>query len=305
MSIVFAGTPEFAAVALDALVRAGHAVSLVLTRPDRPAGRGQKMQQSAVKHRAVELGLALLQPASMKDPQAAAAIAACAPDAMVVAAYGLILPRTILQIPRRGCINIHASLLPRWRGAAPIERALLAGDPSTGVTIMQMDEGLDTGPILLQEAVAISLEDTSQTLRDRLAALGAKLLVQALAAPLKPRPQEERLATYAPRIEKSEARIDWNEPAEIIERKVRAFNPEPGAYTLLNGSVLKLWRARVEGGVSSAPGEICEIAPAGMVVACGVDGLRLLELQRAGGKRLPAHAFVAGLRVARGARLGS
>jgi methionyl-tRNA formyltransferase len=305
MNIVFAGTPEFAAVALDALVRAGHAVSLVLTRPDQPAGRGLKVRQSAVKRLAAGLGLSLLQPASMKDPQVAAAIAARAPEVMVVAAYGLILPRTILQIPQRGCINIHASLLPRWRGAAPIQRALLAGDPSTGVTIMQMDEGLDTGAILLQERVAIGAEDTAQTLHDRLAALGGKLIVEALAAPPSPRPQDEQLATYAPRIEKSEARIDWREPAEIIERKVRAFNPEPGAHTLLNGAVLKIWRARVEPGVCSAPGAICESGPAGIVVACGADGVRLLELQRAGSKRLPVHAFVTGLRGAHGSRMGS
>lgn len=305
MNIVFAGTPEFAAVALDALVHGGHAVTLVLTRPDQRAGRGLKLQQSAVKRLAVELGLSLLQPASMKDSRVAAAIAARAPEAIVVAAYGLILPRTILQIPRLGCINIHASLLPRWRGAAPIQRALLAGDPGTGVTIMQMDEGLDTGAILLQESVAISPLDTAQTLRDRLAALGGKLIVRALTAPPSPRPQDDALASYAPRIEKSEARIDWSEPAEIIERKVRAFNPDPGAHTLLNGIALKIWRARVERSVGADPGEICEISPAGIVVACGADGLRLLELQRAGGKRLAAQAFVAGSRIARGARMGS
>lgn len=304
MHIVFAGTPEFAAVALDALLRAGHEITLVLAQPDRPAGRGRKVQPSAAKRLAQRHGLPLLQPSSLKDGSVAAAVAAHRPEVMVVAAYGLIVPKPMLDLPRLGCVNIHASLLPRWRGAAPIQRALLAGDTATGITIMQMDQGLDTGPILLQEALPINSDDTAQTLHDRLAALGARLIVGALAAPFAPRPQDPTLATYAERIDKREGRIEWTESAQTIERKVRAFNPAPGAYTSLEGAVLKIWRATVERGVSAPPGEVCESSARGIVVACGADGLRVMELQRAGGKRLPVRAFVAGFNVARGARMG-
>ena len=304
MKIVFAGTPEFAAVALDALIRAGHEIALVLTQPDRPAGRGRRIQPSAVKRLAQRHGLPVLQPSSLKDGGVVAAVAAHAPEAIVVAAYGLIVPKSMLALPRLGCINIHASLLPRWRGAAPIQRALLAGDTATGITIMQMDEGLDTGAILLQEALPIGPDDTAQTLHDRLAALGGRLIVQALAAPFTSRPQEAARATYAEKIDKREARIEWAESAEAIERKVRALSPAPGAQTSLEGAVLKIWRARVERGVSAPPGEVCESGATGIVVACGADGLRLMELQRAGGKRLPVRAFLAGFDVARGARMG-
>lgn len=304
MTIVFAGTPEFAAVALDALIRAGRDVRLVLTQPDRPAGRGRLMHSSAVKRLAQRDGLSLLQPTSLRDSSVAAAIAKEEPDVMVVAAYGLMVPKAVLELPRLGCINIHASLLPRWRGAAPIQRALLAGDALTGITIMQMEEGLDTGAILLQEAIAIKADDTAQTLHDRLAALGGRLIVQALAAPLTPRPQAAAGITYAAKIDKNEARIDWSESAEAIERRVRAFDPVPGAFTLFEGAMLKVWRARVEVRVSGAPGEVCETGTGGIVVACGVNGLRLTEVQRAGGKRLPARAFLAGFDIARGARMG-
>ncbi len=304
MRIVFAGTPEFAAVALDALLSAGHEITLVLTQPDRPAGRGRKVQPSAVKRFAHGHGLALLQPPSLKQGGVAAAVAAHSPEVMVVAAYGLIVPKSMLDLPRLGCVNIHASLLPRWRGAAPIQRALLAGDIATGITIMQMDEGLDTGAILLQEALPILPDDTAQVLHGRLAALGARLIVRALAAPLVPRPQDAARATYAEKIGRDEARINWAESAEAIERKVRAFNPNPGAHTSLEGAVLKIWHGRLERGVSAPPGTVCESGAAGIVVACGADGLRLMELQRAGGKRLPVEAFVAGFNIARGARMG-
>ncbi len=303
MKIVFAGTPEFAAVALRALVHAGHIMSLVLTQPDRPAGRGRKPRASAVKLLAQEYGLSVLQPASLKSDTVIAVIAAHEPEAMVVAAYGLIVPKALLDLPRLGCVNVHASLLPRWRGAAPIQRALLAGDSTTGVTIMQMDEGLDTGAILLQEAVPIGADDTAQTLHDRLAALGGRLVVQALAAPRAPRPQGDALATYAAKIGKDEARINWSENADVVERKVRAFNPEPGAYTTLDGTALKIWRAKVQRGVSGLAGEVIESGAAGIVVACGTDALQVLELQRAGGKRLPAQAFLSGYRIARASRM--
>ena len=305
MKLVFAGTPEFAAKSLEALLRAGHEVALVLTRPDRPAGRGLKPRRSAVKQLALERGLTLLQPSRLDDPATLAAIAAARPAALVVAAYGLILPPALLALPPRGALNVHASLLPRWRGAAPIQRALLAGDRTTGITIMQMDAGLDTGPILLQDAVAIAPDDTAGSLHDQLAALGARLLVRALEVPPTPVAQDGNAATYATRIAKGEAEINWRDTAAEIERRIRAFDPVPGAQTRHEGVVLKLWRAGIERGVHAAPGTVCAAEPAGIVVACGSDALRITELQRAGGKRLTARAFLAGSRLARGARFGS
>jgi methionyl-tRNA formyltransferase len=304
MNLVFAGTPEFAAVALDALLGAGHTIALVLTQPDRPMGRGLKTQPSAVKRLALSRGLAVAQPRTLAEENAVNAIAHGEPEALVVAAYGLIVPQAVLDMPRLGGINIHASLLPRWRGAAPIQRALLAGDATSGITIMQMNAGLDTGGILLQEALPIAADDTSQSLHDKLAELGGRLIVRALAAPLTPRAQDELRATYAAKIDKREARIDWNESAETIERKVRAFNPTPGAFSSLNGMGIKIWRARVERGVTAPPGTVCAAGPADIVVACGADGLRLLEVQRAGARRLPIAAFTAGFDVARGTRFG-
>jgi methionyl-tRNA formyltransferase len=304
LKLVFAGTPEFAAVSLDGVLQAGHEVALVLTRPDRPAGRGLKPQFSAVKQRALDRGLPLLQPSRLEDPATLGAIAAARPAAVVVAAYGLLLPPALLALPPRGCLNVHASLLPRWRGAAPIQRALLAGDSATGITIMQMDPGLDTGPILLQEPVAISPEDTAGTLHDKLALLGARLLVRALATPPAPRAQDGSVATYAARIGRGEAEVDWRKPAVEIERQVRAFDPVPGAQTRHEGVALKVWRVRIERGVSAAPGTVCAAEPGGIVVACGSDGLRITELQRAGGRRLAAGAFLSGFRLARGARFG-
>jgi methionyl-tRNA formyltransferase len=305
LKLAFAGTPEFAAVSLEALVRARHEVALVLTQPDRPAGRGLKPQPSAVKQLALERGLPLLQPSKLADPATLSAVADARPEAIVVAAYGLILPAALLAVPPRGCLNVHASLLPRWRGAAPIQRALLAGDSTTGITIMQMDEGLDTGPILLQEAIAITPDDTAGSLHDKLAALGARLLLRALDAPATPVAQDANAATYAARIARSEADIEWREPAAAIERRVRAFNPVPGAQTRHTGAVLKIWRAGLEHGIHAAPGTVCAAGPAGIVVACGTDALRITELQRAGGKRLAAGAFLAGYKLASGARFES
>lgn len=304
MRLAFAGTPEFAGVALQALLDAGHEIALVLTQPDRPAGRGLRAQPSAVKSLAIRNGLALEQPASLKDVAIYRTISRVEPDAMVVAAYGLIVPKDLLLLPRLGCINIHASLLPRWRGAAPIQRALLAGDAATGVTIMQMDEGLDTGAILAQEAIPIEADDTAQTLHDKLADLGARLVVRVLAAPLTPRPQSSAEALYAAKVTREEARLDWRETAAAIERKVRAFNPAPCAYTELRGEPLKIWRAAVVPDVTGVPGTVCETGRGGIVVACGGGGLRLLEVQRAGGKRLPVAAFLAGTPLAAGTRLG-
>jgi len=305
LKLVFAGTPEFAAVSLEALLRARHDVALVLTQPDRPAGRGLKPQRSAVKQLALERGLPLLQPSKLVDPATLAAIAQAQPEALVAAAYGLILPAPLLALPPRGCLNVHASLLPRWRGAAPIQRALLAGDSTTGITIMQMDEGLDTGPILLQDAVAIAPDDTAGSLHDKLAALGARLLLRVLEAPPAPVAQDTKAATYAARIARGEAEIDWRDTAVEIERRIRAFDPVPGAQTRHAGAVLKIWRAGIERGVRAAPGTVCAVDSAGIVVACGGDALRITELQRAGGKRLAARAFLAGLSLASGTRFGS
>ena len=305
MRLVFAGTPGFSAVSLAALLAARHEVTLVLTQPDRPAGRGRKPHLSAVKCLALEHGLPLLQPATLKDPAVQIAIVAERPEAMVVAAYGLLLPPALLALPARGCINVHASLLPRWRGAAPIQRALLAGDAETGVTIMQMDEGLDTGAMLLQRAIPIDAGDTTGTLHEKLGALGAQLLVEALATNPAPRAQDGVTATYAQRITKDEAAIEWRQSAAQIERQVRAFDPAPGAQTMLADATLKIWRAAVVPGASAAPGTVMAAEPDGIVVACGQDALRIIELQRAGGRRLAVRAFLSGFKLERGVRLGS
>jgi len=307
MRVVFAGTPEFAAVALDALLAAGFTVPLVLTQPDRPAGRGMKLQASAVKQRAVAAGIPVAQPQGLRLDGKYAADAAAArevllaadADVMVVAAYGLILPQWVLDLPRRGCLNIHASLLPRWRGAAPIHRAIEAGDAETGITIMQMDAGLDTGDMLLVGREAIRADDTTAVLHDRLAAQGGALIVQALqAAALTRTPQPTEGVTYAHKIEKAESTIAWTQPAAEIERRLRAFDPFPGGVATLAGEAVKVWRAEVVDG-SGAPGEV--IAP-GPVVACGEGALKLTELQRAGGKRGPAAAFLQARPIAVGER---
>ena len=305
MKIVFAGTPEFAATALQALLDSGHEIPLVLTQPDRRAGRGLRPQASAVKQLAERRRLTLLQPATLQGAGVADAVAAVLPEALVVAAYGLILPRSLLGIPPLGCLNIHASLLPRWRGAAPVQRALLAGDRSTGITIMQMDEGLDTGPILVQESLPIGARDTAGVLHDKLARLGARLIVRALLERPAPRAQDSSRATYAPRIAKGEAEIDWRRPAAEIERQVRAFNPFPGAYTQLGSEALKVWEASLESSVSGAPGTICAAGADGIVIGCGDGALRVAQLQRAGGKRLAAGPFLAGFKLEPGVRLGA
>ena len=305
MKIVFAGTPEFAAIALQALLDSGHEIPLVLTQPDRRAGRGLRPQASAVKQLAERRRLTLLQPATLQGAGVADAVAAALPEAIVVAAYGLILPRSLLGIPPLGCLNIHASLLPRLRGAAPIQRALLAGDRSTGITIMQMDEGLDTWPILVQESLPIGARDTAGVLHDKLARLGARLIVRALLERPAPRAQDSSRATYAPRIAKGEAEIDWRRPAAEIERQVRAFNPFPGAYTQLGPEALKVWEASLESSVSGAPGTICAAGADGIVIGCGDGALRVAQLQRAGGKRLAAGPFLAGFKLEPGVRLGA
>lgn len=302
MRIAFAGTPEFAAVALRALHSAGFEVVLVLTQPDRPAGRGLKLQASPVKQFALAQGIPVLQPRSLRldgrFPEDAAAaretLLAAAVDVMVVAAYGLILPPSVLALPPRGCLNIHASLLPRWRGAAPIHRAIEAGDAQTGITIMQMDAGLDTGPMLLAAAETIRPDDSTGTLHDRLAALGGRLIVQALQAPAwVPTAQPAEGVSYAHKVDKAEAQIRWREPAVLIERRVRAFDPAPGAHFQCGGESVKLWRAAPVAG-SGAPGTVLA-APAGRcVVACGEGALELLELQRPGGRRGPAAVFLQG-----------
>lgn len=307
--VIFAGTPEFARVALQALHAAGFHIPLVLTQPDRPAGRGMKLQASPVKQFALDHHVAVAQPRSLrldgKYPEDAAlardAIAAAQADVMVVAAYGLILPQWVLDAPVQGCLNIHASLLPRWRGAAPIHRAIEAGDTQTGITIMQMDAGLDTGDMLLVERLAIAPHDTTARLHDRLATLGGRLVVEALeiaaCGGFTPVPQPAEGVTYAHKIEKAEAAIDWSQPAEVIERRVRAFDAFPGASTTLAGEAVKVWRSEIESNtarVNQRSGHILSVNDAGVRVQCGQGVLRLTELQRAGGKRLPVADFLRG-----------
>ncbi|MDX3906021.1 MAG: methionyl-tRNA formyltransferase [Pigmentiphaga sp.] len=309
MNLVFAGTPEFAKVALQALLAAGHEIALALTQPDRPAGRGLKLTPSPVKAAAVAAGVPVLQPRSLrldgKYPQEAAeaheALRAARADAMIVAAYGLILPQSVLDIPRLGCLNIHASLLPRWRGAAPIQRAIEAGDAETGITIMQMDAGLDTGDMLLKAALPIMPGQTAGELHDDLARLGGELIVQALArlevGDLAATPQPAEGVTYAAKLDKAEAALDFTRPAEELARRVRAFNPVPGATVRLPGlpDPVKAWRAQaLDETVAAAPGSVVRAGAAGVDLATGRGILRLTELQKAGGKRQPADVFVRG-----------
>ena len=319
MRVGFAGTPEFARVALEALHAAGHEIVLVLTQPDRPAGRGMKLQASPVKQFALTHGWPVAQPRSLrldgKYPDEAetghAAIVSADMDVLVVAAYGLILPQWVLDAPRRGCLNIHASLLPRWRGAAPIHRAIEAGDAETGVTIMQMDAGLDTGDMLLRESIAIG-DDTTARLHDRLAALGGRMIVEALvqadAGALQRTPQPVEGVTYAHKVEKHEAQIDWTRDAATLVRRVRAFDPFPGASSALGGETVKLWAAHrqtpgttvealVAGVGGVAPGTVLAVGPAGIDVATGDGVIALTQLQRAGGKRLAVDDFLRGFDV--------
>ena len=321
MKIVFAGTPEFARVALQHLHEAGFAVSLVLTQPDRPAGRGMKLQASPVKQYALAHGMAVAQPRSLRldgkyaDDAAAArdALLAVQADAMVVAAYGLILPQWVLDLPPLGCLNIHASLLPRWRGAAPIHRAIEAGDVETGITLMQMDAGLDTGDMLLRQSVPISDTDTTAALHDRLAALGgpmaAQALQQAARGALTPVPQPAEGVTYAHKIDKVESSIDWSLPADAIGQRIRAFDPFPGASTLLGTEVIKIWGYQIDS-LKRLPskryGHILSINADGITVVCGEGtALCLTMLQRAGGKRLPVADFLRGFDLQPGMVLGA
>ncbi|MBS7777425.1 methionyl-tRNA formyltransferase [Acidovorax sp. CCYZU-2555] len=316
MNVIFAGTPEFASVALQRLLDAGFNVPLVLTQPDRPAGRGMKLQASPVKQCALAHGIPVSQPRSLRldgkypedAAQARAAIEAAQADVMVVAAYGLILPQWVLDTPAKGCLNIHASLLPRWRGAAPIHRAIEAGDSETGVTIMQMDAGLDTGDMCLIERLPITATDTTASLHDQLAVLGGRLIVEALemsacgGLPRTPQPAEG--VTYAHKIEKAESWIDWRLPAETIDRRVRAFTPFPGAAGLWQGETIKFWEGRPEPrSADAAPGTVLAADAAGVVIACGEGALRFTQLQRAGGKRLPAGDFLHGFALPVGALL--
>ncbi len=301
MKLVFAGTPEFAVPALDALHAAGHELVGVFTQPDRPAGRGRKLQASPVALRAEALGLAVHKPLKL-HAEAQAVLHELAPEVMVVVAYGLLLPQAVLDIPKRGCLNIHASLLPRWRGAAPIARAVEAGDGETGITIMRMDAGLDTGPMLLLERTPLSAEMTAAQLHDALSPMGGRLIVEALArlqrGDLPEQAQPAQGMTYAKKLSKEEARLDWAQPAATLARRVRAFNPAPVAWSELDGERIRLWNARALDRVSgAAPGTIVAADAEGLRIACGEGELLITELQRPGGKALDAAQAVRGWAV--------
>jgi methionyl-tRNA formyltransferase len=315
----FAGTPGFAVPALDALARSAHTISAVFTKPDGAAGRGRQLQQSPVKKRALDLGFAVLQPMSFRREESTQMLRALALDALIVVAYGLILPPAALAAPRLGCFNIHASLLPRWRGAAPIQRALLAGDGQTGVSIMRMEEQLDTGPVLAQRAIEIGPLETGGSLHDRLSILGAELIGRTLDALARGAvaevPQSPTGATYAAKISKAEALLDWTEDAAQLLRRIRAFNPAPIAETRLDGAQVRVWEAELARGTAAdfaaaappataAPGSVLRAAPEGIDVACGRGELRILRLQLAGRKPLAAAEFLKAQRLS-GARFAS
>jgi methionyl-tRNA formyltransferase len=306
LRLVFMGTPDFAAASLAALAEAGHEIACVYTQPPRPAGRGHKERPSPVAALAQARGWPVRTPASLKDPAVQRDFAALGADAAVVAAYGLILPKAVLEAPRLGCLNVHASLLPRWRGAAPIQRAILAGDRETGVTIMRMDEGLDTGPMLLAEAVRIGPAETAESLHDTLAALGARLIVRAIeglaAGTLNATAQDDARATYAEKLTRAEGRLDWRRPAAELERQVRALSPWPGAFAVLPGGSdddrLKVLAAETSPGrAGAAPGTVLDEA---LTVACGEGAVRLIRVQRPGKAALEAAAFLRGARLAPG-----
>lgn len=305
MRVAFAGTPEFAAEALRAIIAAGFEVPLVLTQPDRPAGRGMQLMPSPVKQVAFAHGIPVDQPEKLRTDAQQATLRAVNAEILVVAAYGLILPQAVLDLPRHGCVNIHASLLPRWRGAAPIHRAIEAGDSETGITIMQMDAGLDTGDMLLKRAIPIAPDDTTASLHDKLAALGGEMIVDALhriaLCELAPAPQPAEGVTYASKIAKTEAALDFREPAEVLARRLRAFDPFPGGVATIDGQPIKLWRAVAEAGAGE-PGTILGADGHGVRVACGSGVLRLTELQKPGSKRLAAADFLRGLPLQAGQR---
>lgn len=305
MKVAFMGTPEFAAVCLEAICAAGHEVALVVTQPDRPAGRSRDPVPPPVKTLALERGLPLIQPGRMDEPGALAALRDAAPEAVAVAAFGHILKREVLDLPRLGCVNAHASLLPKLRGAAPIQWAIAGGETETGVTAMLMDQGMDTGPVLLQRKIPISPDDTGGTLQDKLAPIAGGLLVEALeglaAGTITPVPQDEGLATYAPLLKKSDGKLDFRQEAETLARRVRAFDPWPGSFAALKGEQVKITRAKAEPGErSEAPGRVAGVSPEGIVIACGRGLLRALELQPAGKRRMSAAEFLAGRRLAAG-----
>jgi methionyl-tRNA formyltransferase len=308
MRIVFAGTPAFAERSLAALLQAGHDVALVLTQPDRAAGRGLHLGESAVKRLARGNGLEVYQPETLKHPAALERLRATRAQAMVVAAYGLILPQAVLDQVPLGALNVHASLLPRWRGAAPIQRAIMAGDRETGITIMKMDAGLDTGPIMAQRRIAISGDDDTQTLHDKLAGLGAEMIVAALAeleagrARFTRQPAEG--AYYAHKLDRREAQLDWTQPCAELERRVRALRPAPGAQSIVRGENVKIWTSRCTV-ANGEPGCVLEAGSGGIVIACGSGGLAVTELQRAGGKRMTAAEFLRGWPIGRGERFGA
>ena len=302
MKVIFAGTPDFAAAALKAIAAAGFEIPLVLTQPDRPKGRGMQLAPSPVKQAALELGLRVAQPEKLRNnAEALQMLKEVEADVMVVAAYGLILPQDVLDTPKHGCLNIHASLLPRWRGAAPIQRAIEAGDAETGVCIMQMDSGLDTGDVVSEHRYAIQPTDTANEVHDALMNLGAEAIVADLQqlkteGRLKSVKQPEEGVTYAQKLSKEEARIDWNESAAVIERKIRAFNPVPAAWVEYQGKPMKIWRAEVVAQQGRA-GEVLSCSADGLVVACGENALKITELQPSGSKRMPIAAFAAGHKI--------
>ena len=302
MRVIFMGTPDFSVPVLEAVIAAGHEVVAVYCQPPRPAGRGKRDRPTPVQRRAEALGLPVRHPPSLRDPEAQAAFAELQADVAVVVAYGLILPQAVLEAPKAGCLNIHASLLPRWRGAAPIQRAILAGDAETGVCIMRMEAGLDTGPVLLREATPIGAQDTAGSLHDRLAAMGAGLIVTALARQdsLLPEPQPETAVSYAAKIDKAETRVDWTRSAEEVDRQIRALSPVPGAWCMVADERVKLLCSEPADG-QGAPGEILDDA---LTVACGVGAVRILRLQRAGRGAQGAAEVLRGMALPSGTRLG-
>ncbi len=310
MRLVFMGTPDFAVPSLDALVRAGHELALVVTQPDRPSGRGRKLMQPPVKARAEELGLEVFQPERVRRPEAVERLRQARPDAIVVAAFGQILPKDVLDIPPMGCFNVHASILPKYRGAAPVNWAIIRGEPVTGVTIMRMDEGMDTGAMLLVEEEPIRPDDTAGALTERLAVLGAGMIVRALELAgnnaLVPVAQDGSQATYAPMLKKDNGRVDWNLAAAEIERLVRGLDPWPGAFTRTGGETLRIWGAKIDdsGMFSGAPGEVVDVNKNGIKVMTAQGVLVITELQGQGGRRMAAGDYLAGHRIEKGERLG-